>query len=72
MASVQKERRNGRILYRIQFYDKDKRRRSIRLGSVNKKAADLIAVKVEDLVSATIAGGSRALCLPSLQRRGNA
>ncbi|MCH7726586.1 MAG: site-specific integrase [Planctomycetes bacterium] len=58
MASVQKERRNGRILYRIQFYDKDKRRRSIRLSSVNKKAAESIAVKVDDLVSATIAGGS--------------
>jgi len=58
MASVQKERRNRRVTYRIQFYDKDKRRRSIRLGSVNKKAAETIAARVEDLVSATISGGS--------------
>ena len=58
MASVQKERRNNRTVYRIQFYDKHKRRRSIRLGSVNKKAADTIAVKVDDLVSAAISGGS--------------
>ena len=58
MASVHKEKRRGKTHYRLQFYDKDKCRRSIRLGSISKRAADAIAVKVDDLVSASISGGS--------------
>ena len=46
MASVHKERRNGKTYYRLQFYDKDKRRRSIRLGELNKKAADEYIAKL--------------------------
>ena len=60
MASIHKERRGDKIRYRVQFYDKDNRRRSIRLGNVNKKSADSIRAKVEDLLSASIAG-----CRPS-------
>jgi len=58
MASIHKERRGGNVYYRLQFYDKDNRRRSMRLGTINKKSADTIRVRVEDLVSASIAGGS--------------
>ena len=56
MASVHTEKRNGRTLRRIQFYDKDKRRRSIRLGSISKRDADAIRVRVECLNSASISG----------------
>ena len=58
MASIHKERRNGKTYYRLQFYDKDNRRRSMRLGAINKKSADAIRAKVEDLVSSSISGGS--------------
>jgi len=54
MASVVKETRNGRTLYRIQFRDADKRRKSIRLGGIAKKDADSICSKVRALVSASI------------------
>ncbi len=58
MASIHKEKRGGKTHYRLQFYDKDNHRRSIRLGSINKKAADAIRAQVEDLVSASVSGGS--------------
>ena len=59
MASIHKERRpNGKVYYRLQFYDNHNNRRSIRLGTLNKKAAEAIRVKVEDLVAATVSGGS--------------
>jgi len=54
MASVVKETRNGRTLYRIQFRDANKRRKSIRLGGLAKKDADAICSKVGALVSASI------------------
>ena len=56
MASITRELRNGRTSYRVQFYDRDGKRRSIRLGEMNRKGADAIAVRVEHLVSASIAG----------------
>ena len=56
MANVTVENRNGRTLYRIVYRDKDKRTRKIRLGAINKKDAQAIAAKVDDLVSATISG----------------
>jgi hypothetical protein len=37
MASIFKERRGGNTYYRLQFYDKDNRDRSMRLGTINKK-----------------------------------
>ena len=56
MANLHKEKRNGKTYYRIQFYDKNNDRRAIRLGRLNKKDADVIRVKVEALVSASISG----------------
>ncbi len=56
MASIHRERRNGKNYYRLQFYNKDNERKSIRLGTIAKKDADVIRVKVERLVSASIAG----------------
>ena len=58
MASVTQEIRNGRTLYRIEYRDKDKRRRKIRLGSISKRDAQAIAVKVQSIVSSTIAGNN--------------
>ena len=58
MASIHKEKRGDKTYYRLQFYDKDDRRRSIRLGDVNRRSADAIRVKVEDLLSASIAGNT--------------
>ena len=58
MASVATEKRNGKAYRRVWFYDKDNRRRSIRLGEMNLKAAESIARRVEDLNSCLIAGTS--------------
>jgi len=58
MASIHADKRRGKTTYRCQFYDKHKRRRSIRLGSINKRAAEGIALRIDDLVSASISGGS--------------
>ncbi len=56
MASIHRETRSGKVRYRLQFYDKDNRRRSIRLGRINKKDAEAICAKVERLVSASVSG----------------
>ena len=56
MASVISERHNGRTRYRIQYRDGDKRRKSIRLGGVNKRAASAVASKIEALNACCIAG----------------
>jgi len=56
MASVTTEKRNGRTLYRIEYRDKDKRRRKLRLGAMAKRDAQAIATKVESIVSAQVAG----------------
>ena len=58
MASVSKEKRNGRTLYRINWRDGDKRRRSLRVSGVSRKDADGIARKVQSLASARISGES--------------
>jgi len=54
MASVSKESRNGRTLYRIHFRNANKQRKSIRLGGLAKKDADAVCSKVGALVSASI------------------
>jgi len=54
MASVTKETRNGRTLYRIQYVDGNKRRRKIRLGHVTRKDAEYICSKVSALVAAKL------------------
>lgn len=53
MASIHREKRRGR--YRVQFRDKDGKRRSIRLGDLNRKASESICHRIEHLVSASIA-----------------
>ena len=58
MASIATEKRNGKVYRRVWFYDKDNRRRSVRLGKMNVKAAEAIARRVEALNSCTIAGTS--------------
>ncbi len=58
MASIATEKRNGKTYRRVWFYDKDNRRRSVRLGKMNVKAAEAIARRVEALNSCTIAGTS--------------
>ena len=56
MASLISERKGSKTRYRIQFRDGDNRRRSIRLGSVNRKDADAIRSRIEILNSAKISG----------------
>jgi hypothetical protein len=51
-----RETKKGRTLYRVQFFDKENKRRSIRLGQVNRKAAQTVATRVESIVSASIMG----------------
>ena len=58
MASLHSEQRNGRTLYRLQYRDGNRRRKSIRLGSLNKRSAEAVRAKVEHLVSAKIAGNA--------------
>ena len=53
MASINREP-NGRKT--IQFVAADGKRRSIRLGKMNRKAATAFRVRVEHLVSASITG----------------
>ncbi len=54
MASISTEKTTGRRI--VQFTGVDGRRRSIRLGKVNKKQAKTIRLKVEKLVAAAITG----------------
>jgi len=56
MASVHTENRNGKSYRRIQFYNKDRKRRSIRLGRIALKAANTICYHVGQLVSSSISG----------------
>jgi integrase len=57
MASIFTELRGGKVQYRVQFYDKDRARKSIRLGPIGEKAAHRIADWVDQLVAHSIAGG---------------
>ena len=56
MASVSKETRNGKALYRVSFTDENKKRRFIRLAGVSKKDAEVIANKIRSIVSAKVSG----------------
>jgi hypothetical protein len=56
MASIAREKKNGRTLHRVQFFDKENKRRSIRLGEVSRKTAQAVATKIESIVSASIMG----------------
>ena len=52
MASVTHDKKTGRRT--IQFVGADGKRRSIRLGKVNKRQAEAVKVKVEDLAASAI------------------
>lgn len=56
MASVIKETRNGRTLYRVQWRDGDKQRKSIRLTGCTLKDAQYIAGRVQALVGCQVSG----------------
>lgn len=49
MASIMQQKSGG---YQIQFVDPNKRRRSIRLGKIKARAAQLIKLRIEQLVAA--------------------
>ncbi len=53
MVSIVKENRNGKTHYRIQFYNRDRQRRSIRLGR-DGKTAETVRAHVEELINASI------------------
>jgi integrase len=60
MANVSKETRNGKATYRISFTDQNKKRRFIRLSKVGKKDAEVIANKVDSILSSKVAGSPLA------------
>ena len=58
MASITRESKNGKTQYRLEYRDKNNRRKKIRLGGINRKSAEAIAAKVQTIVSSQIAGDS--------------
>jgi integrase len=54
MASIFKEK--GSASYRLEYRDRDKQRRKIRLGRISKKDAQAVAYHVESIVSTQVAG----------------
>jgi len=56
MASVIKETRGGRTLYRVQWRDGDKQRRSMRLSGCTLKDTQYIAGRVQALVGCQVSG----------------
>lgn len=55
MATIHTETRNGSKYRRLQFYDRDRNRRSIRLGPISLADAEFIKRKVEAILSASVA-----------------
>lgn len=58
MASLFKEKTKKGESYRIQFYDGNGMRKSIRLGSVPKKIAETVCSRVEELITSQLAGST--------------
>ncbi|MEZ6101706.1 MAG: tyrosine-type recombinase/integrase [Pirellulaceae bacterium] len=56
MASVSAENYGGRVRYRIFFRDENRRRKSIRVTGITKKAAEAIAKRIHEIVSSRISG----------------
>ena len=56
MASLQKVKQHGRDVHRVVFYDKDHKRRYLRLGDMGKKSAESICSHVEHLADLSAAG----------------
>src|SRR5262245_22813453 len=55
MASISTDKKGNRT---IQFIAADKRRRSVRLGKIPKRAAEAIKTKIEAMNAANLAGVS--------------
>ena len=53
MASLSKDSRGS---WYIQYQDRNRQRRTLRLGRINKRSAQTIAIRVRELVSANLAG----------------
>lgn len=53
---VYQDKKNGRTTYRVAFYNANNERKFVRLGESNKRAAEAIAAKVQDIVNLTKAG----------------
>jgi integrase len=56
MASISHDKKTGRRI--IQFKARDGKRKSIRLGKVNKRQAETAKLFLEDLVACSVSGGS--------------
>jgi integrase len=56
MAYIAKDTRGGSVQWRLFFQNKHGRKQSIRLGPINKKAAEAVRVKVEPLIMASVTG----------------
>ena len=69
MASVIRERRNGKTLYAVQYVD-EKRRRKLSLGGANAKTAKGICAKIEALLAGTMALGVRGGAVELFERTG--
>lgn len=52
-SRVYQEKKNGKTTYRIAFYNANNERKFVRLGESNKRAAEGIAAKVQDIVNLT-------------------
>src|SRR5436190_19019854 len=56
MATLHRTKQHGREVYRLTWYDKAGRRKSIRLGNIGKKAANTICEHVTQLADLADAG----------------
>jgi len=56
MASISHDKKTGRRT--IQFVARDGKRKSVRLGKLNKKQAETAKLFIEDLVACSVSGGS--------------
>ena len=56
MASLHRTKQHGREVYRLSWYDKAGRRKSIRLGDIGRKAANTICQRVTQLADLADAG----------------
>lgn len=56
MASITTEIRGERTLYRVEWRDKDGRRRKIRLGAVTKDDAESVKSRIQSIVTAQAVG----------------
>ena len=56
MASLHQVKQHGRMVYRVAFYDKERRRRFIRLGQMKESVAMGICSRIDHLANLSLAG----------------